>query len=65
MIDRFRALQSNPVSSGYAAALVDACKSSGALEQVHADMETLDAYVKAKKRAEEDRKERIAAMFRD
>ena len=47
MIDRFRALQSNPVSSGYAAALVDACKSSGALEQVHADMETLDAYVKA------------------
>ena len=47
MIDRFRALQSNPVSSVYAAALVDACKSSGALEQVHADMETLDAYVKA------------------
>ena len=46
MIDRFRALQSNPVSSGYAAALVDACKSSGALEQVHADMETLDAYVR-------------------
>merc|ERR1712205_299936 len=39
--------KSNPVSSGYAAALVDACKSSGALEQVHADMETLDAYVKA------------------
>jgi F-type H+-transporting ATPase subunit delta len=39
--------QSNAVSSGYASALVDACKSSGALEQVHADMETLDAYVKA------------------
>ena len=42
-----RATQGNPVSTGYAAALVDACKSSGALEQVHADMETLDAYVKA------------------
>ena len=39
--------QGNAVSSGYAAALVDACKSGGVLEQVHADMETLDAYVKA------------------
>jgi len=35
------------VSSGYAAALVDACKSNGVLEQVHADMETLDSYVKS------------------
>ena len=42
-----RVTQGNAVSSGYAAALVDACKSSGVLEQVHADMETLDAYVKA------------------
>lgn len=41
------AKQGNAVSSGYAAALVDACKSGGVLEQVHADMETLDAYVKA------------------
>mmetsp|Transcript_1290 Transcript_1290/g.3992 ORF Transcript_1290/g.3992 Transcript_1290/m.3992 type:complete len:208 (-) Transcript_1290:1278-1901(-) len=44
---RFVRAQGNAVSSGYAAALVDACKSGGVLEQVHADMETLDAYVKA------------------
>ena len=43
----FVRMQSNAVSLGYASALVDACKSSGVLEQVHADMETLSAYLNA------------------
>jgi F-type H+-transporting ATPase subunit delta len=37
----------NAVACGYAAALVEACQNEGALDSVHADMETLDAYVKA------------------
>merc|ERR1712205_254649 len=57
--------KSNPVSSGYAAALVDACKSSGALEQVHADMETLDAYVKANAIVAEKKKDVLAKLGKE
>jgi len=39
--------KANAVASGYASALVEACQNEGALESVHADVETLDAYVKA------------------
>lgn len=37
----------SPVATGYASALVEACQNEGALDSVHADVETLDAYIKA------------------
>jgi len=40
-------MKSTAVSSGYAAALADTAKAAGQLDNVHADTETLAAYMKA------------------